>query len=307
MSETFNNIGKRILETTGSNSGMMLMFVFVFIVSIYVAFQLYNIVVKTDLQTKVLLQDVLDVNSVNTAMNQVNKNSEGETITLPTLNNGNEYSFSYWIFLNQSNQSQQPKLVMTLGGSTLDSSNIIMYLDPSYNKMHILFKNNDSTATAGQDLNNLSTLHNTPSCKFYKMMIPYVPITRWINITVVVDDNYIQLFMDGELRQVIDTSESFDIQDGTTTTPCGSPTLSQPENNSNFYVGGAPGALKMDGFISKLKFFNYALTIDHAKMVYKTGPVHQSILSKLGLPLYGIRNPFYRVDADVDDADTANN
>ena len=118
MSETFNNIGKRILETTGSNSGMMLMFVFVFIVSIYVAFQLYNIVVKTDLQTKVLLQDVLDVNSVNTAMNQVNKNSEGETITLPTLNNGNEYSFSYWIFLNQSNQSQQPKLIMTLGGST---------------------------------------------------------------------------------------------------------------------------------------------------------------------------------------------
>lgn len=302
MSETLNNIGKRILETTGSSSGMMLMFVFVFIVSIYVAFQLYNIVIKTDLQTKVLLQDVLDINSVNTAMHQVNKNSEGETITLPTLNNGNEYSFSYWIFLNQSNQSQQPKLIMTLGGSTLDSSNIIMYLDPSYNKMHILFKNNDSNAVE-QDLGKL---HDTPSCKFYKMMIPYVPITRWINITVVVDDNYIQLFMDGELRQVIDTSESFNIQNGTTTS-CGSPTLLQPDNNSNFYVGSVTGALKMDGFISKLKFFNYALTIDHAKMVYKTGPVHQSILSKLGLPLYGIRNPFYRVDADVDDADTANN
>lgn len=305
MSETFNNIGKRILETTGSNSGMMLMFVFVFIVSIYVAFQLYNILVKTDLQTKVLLQDVLDINSVNTAMNQVNKNSEGETITLPTLNNGNEYSFSYWIFLNQSNQSQQPKLVMTLGGSTLDSSNIIMYLDPSYNKMHILFKNNASTSTSVEtDLNNL---HTKPSCKFYEMMIPYVPITRWINITVVVDDNYIQLFMDGELRQVIDTSESFDIHNDTTGTTCGRSTLLQPDNNSNFYVGSANGALKMDGFISKLKFFNYALTIDHAKMVYKTGPVHQSILSKLGLPLYGIRNPFYRVDANVDDADTANN
>jgi hypothetical protein len=71
----------------------------------------------------------------------------------------------------------------------------------------------------------------------------------------------------------------------------------------NFYSGKSTNGEKLDGFISKMKFFNYALTVDHAKMVYKTGPVHQSILSKLGLPLYGIRNPFYRVDEDVDETE----
>lgn len=298
MSETFNNIGKRILETTGSNSGMMLMFVFVFIVSIYVAFQLYNIVVKTDLQTKVLFRDVLDINTVSTSAYKVNQNSDGETITLPTLNNGNEYSFSYWLYLNKATLTNQPKFVMSLGtDGSLDSSTTLMYIDPEYNKMHILFKNDDASTTAG----NLDAIHKAnDSCKYFRMIIPYVPISRWINLTVVVDDNYIQLFMDGELRQVIDTSEEFKSKDGSV--DCKQKTLSTLENNSNFYVGSIGNANKIDGFISKLKFFNYALTIDHAKMVYKTGPVHQSILSKLGLPLYGIRNPFYRVDADLDNS-----
>ena len=91
------------------------------------------------------------------------------------------------------------------------------------------------------------------------------------------------------MRQVIDTTETFNSCTTNLKTLLGT---------SNFYSGDPkPGGDYLDGFISKLKFFNYALTIDHAKMMYKTGPVHQSILSKLGLPLYGVRNPFYRVDA----------
>jgi hypothetical protein len=299
MSETFNNIGKRILETTGSNSGMMIMFIFVFIISIYVAFQLYNIVIKTDLQTKVLLKDVLNVYSLDNTLNQVNLTSDDETITLPTLNNGMEYSFSYWMFLEKHEDSTNPKLVLTVGGNTLSTSDIIMYMDPNYNKMNLLFKTTNAATSSSGVSDSLKNIHNNSDCSFFKMQIPYVPISRWVNITIVVDDNYIQLFMDGELRQVIDTSETVE--------SCGALSMKKLENNSNFYAGKALNSEKMNGYLSKLKFFNYALTIDHAKMVYKTGPVHQSILSKLGLPLYGIRNPFYRVDSSVDDNDAQNN
>lgn len=298
MSETLTNIRQRVVESTGSNMGMMIMFVFVLIVSVYVAFQLYNIVVKTDLQTKVLVKDVINVSS-RSGMFQLNTNSEDETITLPILNNGNEYSFSYWFYIDQFQITTNPKLIMSAGSSSsLADSGMIMYVDPSYTKMHLLMKTN-ATGTTIQD--SLVDIHNNvmgetaEKCSFFRMEVPYIPISRWINFTVVVDDNYIQLFMDGELRQVIDTTEQVSV--------CDSLNMASFLGSYNFYSGKPTNGEKLDGFISKMKFFNYALTVDHAKMVYKTGPVHQSILSKLGLPLYGIRNPFYRVDEDVDDTE----
>lgn len=298
MSETLTNIRQRVMDSTGSNIGMMIMFVFVLIVSVYVAFQLYNIVVKTDLQTKVLVKDVINVSS-KTGMFQLNMNSEDETVALPILNNGNEYSFSYWFYIDDFKVTTNPKLIMCAGSSaSLADSGMIMYVDPSYTKMHLLMKTN-ATETIVDSLvdihNNVISEAAPEKCSFFRMEVPYIPVSRWINFTVVVDDNYIQLFMDGELRQVIDTTEQV--------TNCGSLNMDKFLGSYNFYSGKPTNGEKLDGFISKMKFFNYALTVDHAKMVYKTGPVHQSILSKLGLPLYGIRNPFYRVDEDVDDTE----
>ena len=53
---------------------------------------------------------------------------------------------------------------------------------------------------------------------------------------------------------------------------------------------------KLDGYMSKVQLFNYSLTIDHAKIIYKAGPLHKSILSMIGIPMYGLRNPFVRLD-----------
>ena len=117
------------------------------------------------------------------------------------------------------------------------------------------------------------------------------------------------MFIDGELRQVIDSNETYTI-DGNSNdqvTECGPNTIMT--DLGDFYSGVVNDGEVLLGYISKMKFFNYALTVDHAKMVYKTGPVHQSILAKLGLPLYGVRNPFYRIDSDdteKDDDDSSN-
>lgn len=157
--------------------------------------------------------------------------------------------------------------------------------------MHILLKTDDSNVSLG----DFDEITNHIGCGYFRMTIPYVPISRWVNISMVVDNDYVQLFMDGELRQVIDTKEMF----GDNSCVRGVSSLTK---TTNFYSGNPGlGGENLKGFISKLKFFNYALTIDHAKMVYNTGPVHQNILAKLGLPLYGVRNPFYRVDDQVEE------
>lgn len=295
MSSSVQNVGAKIVSATGSNAGMMVLFVFVTLVSIYVAIQLYNIVLKTDLQTAVLVKDVknIDALSENNSTFMLNENADGERIELPSLHNGNEYSFSYWMYIDEFVVTTNPKLVMYASSADLSDAPIIMYIDGSYNKMHILLK---TTVAATTSSNELKAIHDSKGCEYFRMIIPYVPISRWVNISMVIDNDYVQLFMDGELRQVIDTKESFGDNCSTNVT--------QLSKTMNFYTGKPTAGENLKGFISKLKFFNYALTIDHAKMVYNTGPVHQNILAKLGLPLYGVRNPFYRVDEQVEeDAD----
>ena len=161
--------------------------------------------------------------------------------------------------------------------------------------MHILLKTGNELDTPLTDFNTIAA---HVGCGYFRMTIPYVPISRWVNISMVVDNDYVQLFMDGELRQVIDTKESFKYNPTNAVCTTGVSSLTK---TTNFYSGKPVNGENLKGFISKLKFFNYALTIDHAKMVYNTGPVHQNILAKLGLPLYGVRNPFYRVDDQVEE------
>lgn len=291
------SVGAKAVASLGNNTAMYVLFVIVIMITLYVVVQLYNIVVKTDLRTAVIVKDVIDIKQKgkNNAI-QLNKTADGEKIELPTLNNGNEYSISYWMFIEHFPTSTQPKLIM-YGGSSLSSAGIIMYMDPSYVKMHLLVKAKDVLSSK----TSLSEIHTSleTSCDYFRATVPYVPMNRWVNVSVVIDNNYIQLFIDGELRQVIDTTENYTTQKNTL---CENISLSQP-SIGDFYSGAVSGGEILQGFISKMKFFNYALTVDHAKMVYKTGPVHQSILAKVGLPLYGIRNPFYRVDADDDKDD----
>ena len=66
-------------------------------------------------------------------------------------------------------------------------------------------------------------------------------------------------------------------------------------NNTETGIDSLPAA---NGYLSRLQFFNYSLkTPAHISKIYEAGPVKSvGILQKLGLPLYGLRNPLYRVD-----------
>lgn len=296
VSNYVSNIG----QTVSSNAvGMFILFASVVALCLYVVIQLYNLFVKTDLQTVTLVKDVRDitalVNKQSGSLFQLNVDSSGSVVSLPSLHNGNEYSVSYWLYIDDFVNTSTPKLItFSSNSTTLSDASMIMYMDPDYVKMNLLLR----TSSASGVTNNLNTIHNSSLCNFYRAGVSYVPVSRWINVTVVVDNFYVQLFLDGELRHVIDTNETF--TNGTTA--CRSNITNTI--GRNFYAGSPNGGEHVQGFLSKMKFFNYALTLDHAKTLYKTGPLHQSILSKMGVPMYGLRNPFYRVD-DLNDSTDA--
>lgn len=102
------------------------------------------------------------------------------------------------------------------------------------------------------------------------------PTNRWVSVILIVDESLATLYIDGKFVEAKQGNYL--------------------AINGNVIVGKPDYREKVDGYMSKVQVFNYALTIDHTQIIYKSGPLHKSILSMIGVPMYGLRNPFVRLD-----------
>jgi hypothetical protein len=291
-------------------------------VSFYVMYHLYKIIMKTDLRTVTLLKNAIKVPQYR----KVNINAD---VTMPSLYNGAEFSYSAWMYIESFNRTGKPQLVLYNGKGDSFSETIspVFYLDPEYVTLHVLLSTNKG-ARPSVPRGSLENLHKYRDCDFVRLSVDYVPMQRWVNVALVVDNEYIQLFFDGELRKVIDITDKElieNIHDELRGLPKGADNLCENDNvccksenlccgkrlmNTNtgkqLYIGKIGTDEVFNGYLSKVQFFNYAITVDHAKIIYKSGPLHQSMLGRIGLPMYGLRNPFYKIDtSDVNESDEA--
>jgi len=228
------------------------------------------------------------------------------TDKLPSLKNGREYAFSFWTYVEAVDNSDDYRLVF-LRGNDLASANPFVYFDKKSNKMVVKVKTDAAGGTlqpveSGEEIgldtqitqkNNTTLTVHTDTCKFATFEIDYVPLQRWVNIIINVDNYVVTVFMDGAIHSTRVLNENND--------DCVSDNLSKlvSETTGEVKVGNSPGLQAFNGYISKLQFFNYSLkTQRHISKIYESGPVQsQGILQKLGLPLYSFRNPVYRVDS----------
>jgi hypothetical protein len=254
----------------------ILMLLVTFVLVIYISFWLFKQFTSNNLQTSTVANDKP---VAITGKQMVNLTSN---VSLPSQQNGKEYSMSFWIYLSSDSaeSTSEPKFVIGRGTSktAVASHTPLFYMDPNVNKMHLVMKNTNS--------GNFSTLSQLHASQPRMLTIDYMPFQRWVNVIAVVDQNYVQLFMDGELRQVDDLSTA---------------TRSQvvSDSSGDIYVGGDSSVMSIKGYVSKVQWLNYAVTIDHAKIIYRAGPLRKTILSSIGLPMYGLRSPFVRIDKEV--------
>ena len=283
-------------------------------IMIYVIYHVFIIFNKTNLRTVTILKDPIKVpKSEYTLIN--------EDVTMPSLYNGTEFSFSLWVYLESFVKTTKPKLVLLSGSlDSFDNGGPIVYLDPNYVTMHILFRTSASPKPT-VSRQSLEDLHRHRDCDYLRISVDYVPMQRWVNVTTVVDNEYVQLLFDGELRKVVDITDtelieniddSIRIQEKNESsdlcvdnnvcclpanTCCPKRLISVGTVGGPLYIGKIMTDEVFDGYMSKVQFFNYAITIDHAKVIYKAGPIYSNLLSKLGISTYGIRNPFYKINS----------
>jgi hypothetical protein len=264
--------------TPSTDSVMLVVVVLSILVSLYVGYYLYKLFIKTSLETVTFIKSPVKVSQ--TTVKLVNMDEQ-----LPPLRNGTEYAYSFWMYLNSFQKNSAPQMIL-FGGLSKDSPDTpIFYLDSDYVKFNASVKTNSSDS----------------GCTDAVLSVDYIPRQRWVNVCLVVDNEFVQLFIDGELRKVLDTSEKTTMSVDGSMIECQNRLVKT--NAPNIYAGNVSGFSVIDGFLSKVQFFNYVLTMDHVKMIYNAGPMHQNILTRIGVPLYGVRNPFYKIDEVTSDDD----
>lgn len=249
--------------------------------------------------------------------------AQGATIVdgskLPAQMLGDQYSYSFWLYVD--NFAQTPdnnKLVFYRGDKdNVRNANPIVMMDGLSNKLMFVIKARNSTLASTDPKINYNNLKDIASNNYFVnsdlkidtpnvnthliMTIDSVPFNRWVHYAFSVKDNIITLFQDGEIYSVKTTDNflqmkptEFDLRGQPKKIP-----LSFDETQGSLYIGKNPlvgGQTTVDGYLSKLEVFNYALTTQDVKALYNSTPFARGTYT-VGGNKYGIRSPVYRVTA----------
>jgi hypothetical protein len=198
-----------------------------------------------------------------------------ETISsLPTTQNDLEYAYTLWLYLQGVAGTNKHKPIM-LRGATRP---FYVFLDKSANRVYVSMPTTaSSTNPSTIDYDKLVPSNSGYATSGYLTAeIDYLPLQRWVHLAVVVRQDTLTVFVNGDIytvRSVADKGAMFSSITGALT------------------VGGPDAP---DAFISRLIFHNYAPLHDQIQKDFKRGPA-----SSLGLAGYKLRSPIVRADEET--------
>ena len=258
--------------------------------------------------------------------------------SLPTPKVGREYSYSFWIYLENFSQtagaSQPYKMVMYRGTdpTTVTFANPIVFMDPVQNKLYFVIKTQGSSIPLTDPLTGkvLDPLSRVVSSNYFMndnlslyitqpppntdivLTVDYIPLQRWVNVVVAVDNKLLTTFVDGEIYSVkgtdeIKSSRAVEYNNNAPVTY----NLLVDKTVGDVSVGPTPfNMTTIEGYVSNVAFYNYAVVVDDVRKVYNKGPFTTSfwttLLKWIGLGSYGVRSPVYSLTSSTA-ADTSTN
>ena len=236
---------------------------------------------------KLFKQNSLKVTPITTKMMDFSTTDVPTTIsdsaTSPAIDG--TCSFSFWIYITGNYEiSNNHKLVFERGNSSGSTSTYmgscpLVALQNNTNALLVGVDTGNNKAYGMQDIfaNKANWLVST---------IDYLPLQRWVNISICVYDNTVMILMDGDVYSIATTSQI----------PQTSSTASRrilSSSQGSFTIGERT---TNNIFFSKFQNYNYRLTQKEAKSIYTQGPISQSFLRYFGIGNYGIRTPIYNID-----------
>lgn len=251
---------------------------------------------------------------------------------IPTKLNGRRMTFMFWIYIHDLNKNAGSyRHVLHRGDQTIEGASPLVMMDKTLNKLYIRFAGAKETQPGSWDdiiLNAKKALAVPSGCTgpngtctnaeetlvsqikdetaiqydlaTHGITVDYVPLQRWVQIAVVVNESINQgsmsLFMDGELVKS-QTSSDYFLSDTGKRVYYNFQNLIL-DKKGDIWIGGntttSGGGIGFSGLIGKVSFTNYDMNTSEVYKNYLTGPI-DNLTSKMGLPAYGLRSPIYRI------------
>lgn len=325
--ETIAKTTEVVKETTAKYGLMVLVGIVVAVILFFIAYWLY-LYLSTRLTNK--LTTLIADTKVPRRGSEVSQISGGE---FPPMTNGNRVTYSFWLYIHDISKFAGPEMrhVLHFGDEKLQGASPVVFLDGTLNKLYVRFEKTKGAATSFEDrvANLMKHPMNTPSTDDTNdkrnagyenkpipadkkmdailidlaqrgMVIDYVPLQRWVHVTIVVNETvnqgYMAAYLDGELVKTISSNDKLTLSSGRTI-PVSFQNLNLAKSGS-LYIGGDVYNSNINkgfsGMVSKVSISNYDLNGEEIKRIYVQGPM-DNLTSKLGLPAYGLRSPVYRV------------
>jgi len=207
--------------------------------------------------------------------------------------NGNKRSYCFWIYIfNIGSGAGVYRHIAHINNEsnnlTVKNASPYILLDSNKNSIHVRFAHDDddfdSKKTTFDSENEIIQTTNGRPCGF---TIKYIPIQRWVHVAFVLNDignGSVAVYIDGNYSEnPIEPSSKFEIH------------KLKLEHSGSLHVGGDGRVLTgFSGLLSKFTMFNHDLNSNDIFKEYNAGPLN-SIMGKLGMGAYGIRNPVYKL------------
>ena len=124
--------------------------------------------------------------------------------------------------------------------------------------------------------------------------IDYIPLQKWTNITYVVKEQVIIVFVDGDIYKTITRGSNKLVQHDTANLYIGGTTaIPQSKSTGDSDLDQSKAPTTFDGYLSKFEYFNYALPLSSVTNIYSKGPMDKGLVDTLGLPNLGVQSPVY--------------
>ena len=292
-----NNRGGNIVAKLSSNAMNNLVIFISFGVMIYILVQMIIVLNKPEFLYYTLSPMPTDLSTTKFS-NLKNSNKIPNTFA-------REFTYSFWVYLRSINKIRDDKYKLLFLRSEAENDNYflkanpIVYFDKNSNKLIVKIRTTDAdntTLTSVLPNNNITDNFHNYKCIYSTLTVDYIPLKRWVNIIINVDNNRVTLFVDGDIYQTELVNRLPD--ECSDVNVSNSRLVSETAGNIKLGENDMDDIHTPDGLISKLQFFNYSLkTPSDIRKIYDNGPVEsQSFLQKFGIPNLGVRNPIYNIE-----------
>jgi hypothetical protein len=224
----------------------LLLVIFGFVVLLRIGISVVSFVFKPN-ESPHLMDGMVDASQMIVYEQDPSNNGAVTIYRSVNANDGIEFTWSLWVFINNiySGNANTYKHIFSKGNSNIQENGLV-------------YPNNAPGLYIAPNTNALVLMMNTFNVINEEIVIPDIPINKWVNVIIRCQNTTLDVYINGTITRSINL-------------------IGVPKQNyGNVYVAMNGG---FDGYISNLWYFNYALGTAAIQRIAANGPNTKMISS----------------------------